>query len=426
MDAFSEILSEKQWPIRRIVIAPGLIARAPVLLREVTEAQQLVLLADAASWDAAGQAIADTLATCPDFRIERAVFSAHPHADLVTAETLIRDFPQTQGWIAVGSGTLSDLGKYAAAHTHTPLFTFGTAPSMNGYASPTASLHTDGLKTSLPACVPAAIFLDTDICAAAPRRLILSGLGDSLCRPTAQADWLLAHRLFATPYHEEVFAWLDPYETALLESATRLAAGNQAAVRLLLHTLIASGLGMYASGGSHPASQGEHALAHTLELLAPAESSALYHGEQIAITTAIMLRLQTALLACDDLPQRLQRPNLAALTAHAEAAFPPALHPICHKAIQDGFGPLATSEGWQHFTAALSHTWPRLQEEIAALHTRHTSREEIFTAAALVTKDLEPGWPPALIRQAMTLAPLTRARFGFLHLNLLLDKPYEE
>ena len=30
--------------------------------------------------------------------------------------------------------------------------------------------------------------------------MIRSGLGDSLCRPTAQADWLLAHMLFDRRY----------------------------------------------------------------------------------------------------------------------------------------------------------------------------------------------------------------------------------
>ena len=38
--------------------------------------------------------------------------------------------------------------------------------------------------------------------AAAPPRLIRAGLGDSACRSTAQADWLLSHMLLDRPYRQ--------------------------------------------------------------------------------------------------------------------------------------------------------------------------------------------------------------------------------
>ena len=55
-------------------------------------------------------------------------------------------------------------------------------------------------KKSVQAQGAAAVFVDLEVFAAAPPRMIRSGLGDSLCRSTAQADWLLAHRLLATGY----------------------------------------------------------------------------------------------------------------------------------------------------------------------------------------------------------------------------------
>jgi glycerol-1-phosphate dehydrogenase [NAD(P)+] len=51
-------------------------------------------------------------------------------------------------------------------------------------------------------------FLDLSILAAAPVRMIRSGLGDSLCRATAQADWLLSHLLFDLPYRTMPFRLL--------------------------------------------------------------------------------------------------------------------------------------------------------------------------------------------------------------------------
>ena len=83
----------------------------------------------------------------------------------------------------------------AAFQLGKPFAVFGTAPSMNGYTSPTAAVTVHGHKKSLPAAAALGVFLDIGVLAAAPARMIRAGLGDSLCRCTAQADWLLAHLL---------------------------------------------------------------------------------------------------------------------------------------------------------------------------------------------------------------------------------------
>ena len=76
---------------------------------------------------------------------------------------------------------------------------FATAPSMNGYTSLNAAITEHGHKMSLPAQAPVGAFFDLGVLSAAPARMIRSGLGDSLCRTTAQADWLLAHFCSTTP-----------------------------------------------------------------------------------------------------------------------------------------------------------------------------------------------------------------------------------
>ena len=53
--------------------------------------------------------------------------------------------------VAVGSGTINDLCKYAAAQDGKPYAVFATAPSMNGYTSKNAAITVDGHKKSLPA-----------------------------------------------------------------------------------------------------------------------------------------------------------------------------------------------------------------------------------------------------------------------------------
>ena len=121
---------------------------------------------------------------------------------------------------------------------------------MNGYTSVNASITVDGLKKTLPAIGASGVFLDLKVLAAAPKRMILSGLGDSVCRPTAQTDWLLAHITLGQPYREAPFVLLAEFEDDLCSASEALAAGDLEAMDRLARTLILSGFGMTICGGS--------------------------------------------------------------------------------------------------------------------------------------------------------------------------------
>jgi glycerol-1-phosphate dehydrogenase [NAD(P)+] len=194
----------------------------------------------------------------------------------------------TDAIIAVGSGTINDLCKYAAFKLNKPYVVFATALSMNGYASTTSSITIGNLKQSLPTTLPRAIFINLTVVRNAPLRLTASGVGDLLCRSTAEADWHLSHLLTGSTYHPTVYQWLKPYEEKLYSSTSILQE-----IEHLSQMQILSGLGMCASQGSYPASQGEHIIAHIMDSLHPNDT---LHGEQIAVTTITMAKLQEAML----------------------------------------------------------------------------------------------------------------------------------
>ena len=187
-----------------------------------------------------------------------------------TVEELRRKTSRCDALVAVGSGTINDLCKYASFLDGKPYVVFPTAASMNGYLSANTSITVDGYKKTIAAHMPQAVFCDMGVIAAAPSRLNKSGLGDSLARPTAQADWLLSHLLLGTPYNETPFELLKPLEPHLHENARGIAGGDAQSLELLMQTLLLSGLGMTIAGGSYPASQGEHMIAHAMEMVLPA------------------------------------------------------------------------------------------------------------------------------------------------------------
>ncbi len=311
--------------------------------------------------------------------------------------------------VSVGSGTITDLAKYAAARAGKPCVAFGTAPSMNGYTSPSAAITVDGLKKSLPAVAPAGVFLDLGVLAAAPARLIRAGLGDSLCRPTAQADWLLAHLLRGEPYREAPFALLAPDEPALLAESEALVRGDRAAVAGLARTLVLSGFGMAISGGSYPASQGEHLVSHYADMLGSPAWPPSLHGEQVGVATLAMAALQEAMLEGPPPeigPTRVDEP---ALVRH----FGPVLGPACWRELSRKRLDAPAAEALARRLAA---DWEGIRSRLRSV-TRPAAelRAALVRAGAPVTPEAL-GWPRAFFREAVLHAREIRSRWTFLDL----------
>ncbi len=164
------------------------------------------------------------------------------------------------GLVAVGSGTLTDIVRYAAHSAGCDFVSVPTAASMDGYASSVAAMERDGVKLTLPARAPAAIFADPRIAAAAPTELTRAGIGDLLAKSTARVDWLAAHLLYGEDWRA-----LEPLPEL---DVAALLAGDVDAAAGLLRALIDSGLVMAAVGSSRPASGCEHHASHFWDLLA--------------------------------------------------------------------------------------------------------------------------------------------------------------
>jgi glycerol-1-phosphate dehydrogenase [NAD(P)+] len=335
------------------------------------------------------------------------VLPHRPHADMETVKKLQRACSTADGLIAVGSGTINDLCKYAAYLDGKPYAVFGTAPSMNGYTSVSASINEKGFKKSLPAAGARGVFLDLTVLSKAPKRMIRSGLGDSLCRSTAQADWLLAHLLFQQPYREIPFTLLAEDEDGLLAEPEALLAGDLTAMKRLARTLVLSGFGMTICGGSYPASQGEHLISHYAEMMGSPQWPESFHGEQIGVCTLTMSRIQKRLLT-EDTPR--VKPNL-----------------LCERDMLHHFGIELGVECWREFsqkkldaTAAdalnslLRKDWKKIQERIVSIiHPVQTLRDALFQAGAPLTpEDLH--WPRSFYLKAVGHAREIRHRYTFL------------
>ena len=393
-------------PTRKVAIAANLAGRATALLADLGLGPRLAVVSDPKTRAVLAERVVAGLAGA---NITELVLEEMPKPD---GETVARVRAATAGadaLVAVGSGTINDLCKYAAFLDRKPYVVFGTAPSMNGYTSVSAAITEHGHKKSLPAAAPVGVFLDLAVLAAAPPRMIRSGLGDSICRPTAQADWLLAHLLLGQSYRRAPFLLLEADEAALLAKAGALLAGDTGAMELLARTLVLSGFGMTICGGSYPASQGEHLISHYIDMLGDPAWVPSFHGEHIAVTALTMARLQEAMLAGEAPVLSPTRLDEAALIRH----FGPALGASCWAAFaKKAMDAPATAA----LNAKLKREWPEIRAALRQVMRPSAEMEAALKAAGAPTRPADIHIPEAFYRQAVLQAREIRDRYTFLDL----------
>jgi glycerol-1-phosphate dehydrogenase [NAD(P)+] len=170
--------------------------------------------------------------------------------------------------VAIGGGVISDLVKHVSLATGVPSWMVATAPSVDAYRARTAALRIGGFHQAVPARPADVIVCDLEVLAAAPRPLILAGLGDLVAKLYARIDWPLAHLVAGEPYCEIIADTAAAAAREALGAAVDLDRDPLTAIAALTRALVACGGAMQAWGGSRPAASAEHTVAHFWETTA--------------------------------------------------------------------------------------------------------------------------------------------------------------
>jgi len=384
-------------PVRSVLIEPGLAGDADLLLKQLGLGNKLAVVSDTVTHAVLGSHIEQTLG-----KDAISIILNEPKANMATVSLVRAAASKAEALVAVGSGTVNDICKYASMLDNKPYVIFGTAPSMNGYGSANAAITIGGHKKSLAAHLPLAIFLDIAVLAAAPKRLIQSGLGDTLCRSTAQADWLLSHKLIGTAYSETPFALIAPFEETLCNNAANLVKGDKELITLLAGVLVLSGFGMVLAGGSYPASQGEHMIAHTMEMVYGDKMPASFHGEQIGVTTLTMAALQWRVMN-EKPPLKMRTVNNAVITDYYGAE-------VGKDCVQEMHSKLLLPAMIDRINQYDDKFW----QDIATVMQPEQMLLRALTAAGNPVAATALGWGEQDYRDAVQHAVYSRNRFTFL------------
>ncbi len=398
-------------PFETIRIEETLEGGAADLVAPLHIGRKLAVVSDTNTVEAMGRRVAKELSGWCD--VEEVIFPGSTHCDEPTIELMQDRTRHCDGCVVVGSGSLSDTVKYATFKDGRKYASFATAGSMNGYGAGTASVTlANGYKTSVSAHAPRAVFVDLSVSAAAPPWLAAAGLGDSLCRPTAQVEWWAAHKLFGTPFAQTPFDLfnVENDEALMIKTAPNYQTHSVEANGYLHRVLTLASFGNNIVGSSHSGSMGEHQVSHWIDMFAGDAHPGTTHGQQVGVASIALARLHEYLLSFEKSPKikatKIDRTDFAKRYGESIGQM------MYDQAIKKSFD----ADGAAMLNRRLDVIWPELREDLKAMMINPAEMASIIASAGGPTTATELGLSRNVWRNAMKHARDIRNRWSFLDL----------
>ncbi len=231
-------------------------------------------------------------------------------------------------FVAVGSGTVTDVARFTSHRTNADFISLPTAASVDGYTSIGAPMIVDGAKVTVSCQGPVGVFAHLPTLCGAPRALTAAGFGDLVAKLTSVADWQIGHLLWDEPYDAEIARRARAAVWDCVAKLDSLATAECDGVEALFGGLIESGFCMLDFGETRPASGYEHHVSHFWEMKLLREGRhSVFHGAKVGLAVMASAGVYESLraLTVGDLRERLRRPrpDHAAELAAIHAAYGP-------------------------------------------------------------------------------------------------------
>ncbi|MBN1221055.1 MAG: sn-glycerol-1-phosphate dehydrogenase [Anaerolineae bacterium] len=343
-------------------------------LRQYCADRQLsrfMLVADQNTYPVLGQAVEEAL-TRQGGDVKTVILTGDeviPNEEFIM-QVLVQADTQDRIYLAVGSGVITDITRFASHRTKTSFISVPTAPSVDGFTSIGAPLVLGGLKQTVICQPPMAVFANLPTLCAAPKAMIASGFGDMLGKYTSAADWSLGHLLWDEPYDANIARRSRQSAKICTDHAAEIGNASPDGIRYLMDGLIESGLCMLEFGGSSPASGMEHHISHHLEMkIVWDHLPAVLHGAKVGVTTLIaagyyeQIRQLTQAQAKERLAATPQ-PDRAAEIQQIQTVYAPIANRVI--AAQTPFLDMS-GQDYDALKQKIIDQWPRIQEIAASV-----------------------------------------------------------
>ena len=393
--------------IQDVQIGSGLVHHVGEILKKNGFSKTILLVADKNTLKAA----AGIVESLEGFKIEYHIYdeirvAEMDHVRELEAMIAGRDI----SILSVGTGSVNDPCRVAAATQNKKLCIFGTAPSMDGFASYSSPLVDKGFKASYPAKSPEVVIGDTKILAAAPVCLKSAGFGDMVAKYVALVDWQISTLLTGEYYCEKVAKLTRDAVDILMDMADRVTVEDEETAGLIFEALLMTGIGMSFTKNSRPASGSEHIISHLIECTQLREGIIPnYHGEDIGVCTLEMLKYYNELADHESIKAHKEQVNWQEILDFYGDMQDDVKALNIPTTITDDVNP-----------AELEAKWPEIREIIRSVPSYEVCREAMVKAGCKITVE-DIGKPQKLFDDCVKYSPYMRRRLTLLRLRDMIE-----
>ena len=322
--------------------------------------------------------------------------------------------------VALGGGTISDLGKLAADGADVRLVTVMTAASVDGYTDDVSVTLTQGVKRTIPSRWPDVVLGDAETVAGAPPRMTRSGYGEMTSMYVAPADWRLAALVGAGPaFHPGPVALLGALADQLDSCAPGVAASEPAAVQTLTWALALRGIATGVAGTTACLSGVEHLVSHMLDVRAAQLGSATgLHGEQVGVGSVL------AACAWEMVHERLATTPTARVRA---VELDPQRAESRVRAAFEGLDPTGRigTECWSDYARKLGRlraARPQADAVLAEWQAHRPSLDALLRPSDVIARGLRSAGAPVLYADLGSAVDAATGRWALQHCAFMRDR----
>lgn len=398
---------EHRTAVQDVRIGSGLVKKVGEILKKNGFPKNILLVADKNTL-AAAKGIEESL---KDFSVEYKIYDEIRVARMEHVEELesiIRG--RDIGVLSVGTGSVNDPCRLAAARQDKKLCIFATAPSMDGFASYSSPIVANGFKASYPAKSPEVIIGDTKILAAAPAYLKSAGFGDMVAKYIGLADWKISSILTDEVYCEKVAKLTRDAVDKLMSMADRVTQNDEETAGEIFKSLLMTGIGMSFMQNSRPASGSEHIISHLLECVELRDGIIPnYHGEDIGVSTLLMLKYYNVLADKETIKAKKENTDWADVYSFYAEMADDVKKLNEPKTVTDEVDPKVLEDKWQEIREII-HSIPSYDEVYSAMKK---------AGCKLTVEDI--GKSQELVDNCIKYSPYMRYRLTLLRLRDMID-----
>lgn len=346
-----------------------------------------------------------------DFTVK--IYPDMRYAYMDTSKEIMTASAPFDGILSIGTGSVNDVCRYAAAKTNKEFAIFATAPSMDGFASDSAPLIDNNFKISYPCRQPSVIIADTDILAASPIELKAAGFGDILGKYVGIVDWKVANYTIGEYYCENIVSLVKKAVADVVAMADKITVCDPDAAKAVMDSLILTGCAMQLAKCTRPASGSEHVVSHFWEIHKLEKGIwPDFHGKKVGIATLLVVRIYKKLLAYKTISPHKENLDLNDILSHYSPRNKDEIIGYNVPNPTDDIDPAVLAARWSDILASIEEDLPDADE---LLH--------MMQRAGCVTELADANLSPEFAEEALRYSPYMRRRITLLRIIHMLGLP---